>query len=159
MSSIVVAHGLSCSTARRIFLDQGSNPCLPHWQADSSPLSTREALSYFLILICLISFSYIIVLARTSQLALNEAEDVRRWHSLMLNQHDFLLQINVQFMLFYKVSAVPKWWGTRWVRSISERCYDTAARISESEQWGRVRDVGRQTDRASQTDTHTIKLP
>ena len=30
--SIVVAHGLSCSVARRIFPNQGSNECLPHWQ-------------------------------------------------------------------------------------------------------------------------------
>ena len=28
--------GISCSTARGIFLGQGSNPCLLHWQADSS---------------------------------------------------------------------------------------------------------------------------
>ena len=33
--SVVVAHGLSCSAACRIFPDQGSNPCLLHWQADS----------------------------------------------------------------------------------------------------------------------------
>ena len=31
--------GLSCSAACGIFPDQGSNPCLLHWQADSSPLS------------------------------------------------------------------------------------------------------------------------
>ena len=31
--------GLSCSTARELFSDQGSNPCLLHWQADSLPLS------------------------------------------------------------------------------------------------------------------------
>ena len=30
-----VAHGLSCSVARGIFPDQGSNPCPLHWQADS----------------------------------------------------------------------------------------------------------------------------
>ena len=30
-----MAHGLSCSAACGIFLDQGSNPCLLHWQADS----------------------------------------------------------------------------------------------------------------------------
>ena len=29
---------LNCPTACRIFLDQGSNPCPLHWQADSSPL-------------------------------------------------------------------------------------------------------------------------
>ena len=37
--SAAVAHGVCCSTARGIFLDQGSNPCLLHWQVDSSPLS------------------------------------------------------------------------------------------------------------------------
>ena len=33
--SVVVAHGLSCSAARGILLDQGSNLCPLHWQADS----------------------------------------------------------------------------------------------------------------------------
>ena len=38
--SVVVAHGLSCSASAPqllpgIFLDQGSNPCPLHWQADS----------------------------------------------------------------------------------------------------------------------------
>ena len=36
---VAVAHGLSCSAACGIFSDQGSNPCLLHWQADSLPLS------------------------------------------------------------------------------------------------------------------------
>ena len=36
--SIAVAHRLSCSSAYGIFLDQGSNPRLPHWQVDSLPL-------------------------------------------------------------------------------------------------------------------------
>ena len=36
--SVVVAHGPSCSAACGIFLDQGSNPCPLHWQADSQPL-------------------------------------------------------------------------------------------------------------------------
>ena len=39
--SIVAMHRLSCSVARGIFLDQGSNPCPLPWQADSSPLSHR----------------------------------------------------------------------------------------------------------------------
>ena len=39
MDSAVVAQGLSCSAACGIFLDQGSNPCLLHCQADSLPLS------------------------------------------------------------------------------------------------------------------------
>ena len=33
--SVVAAQGLSWPTARGVFLDQGSNPCLLHWQADS----------------------------------------------------------------------------------------------------------------------------
>ena len=37
--SVVVAHGPSCSAACGIFPDQGSNPCPPHWQADTQPLS------------------------------------------------------------------------------------------------------------------------
>ena len=37
--SVVVMHGVSCSEARGIFPDQGSNLCLLHWQADSLSLS------------------------------------------------------------------------------------------------------------------------
>ena len=36
--SVIVAHELSCSMACGIFLDQGSNPCPLHGQADSQPL-------------------------------------------------------------------------------------------------------------------------
>ena len=36
--SVVVAHGPSCSAARGILPDQGSNPRPLHWQADSQPL-------------------------------------------------------------------------------------------------------------------------
>ena len=34
-SSVVVAHGFSCSAAWEIFPDQGPNLCSLHWQADS----------------------------------------------------------------------------------------------------------------------------
>ena len=37
--SVVVAHGLSSSAAGGIFLNQGSNPFLLHWQVDSLLLS------------------------------------------------------------------------------------------------------------------------
>ena len=37
--SVVAAHGLSCSMACGILLDQGWNPCLLHWQVDSLPPS------------------------------------------------------------------------------------------------------------------------
>ena len=36
--SVVVAHGPSCSAARGIFPDRGSNPCPLHWQANAQPL-------------------------------------------------------------------------------------------------------------------------
>ena len=38
-----MAHGLSCSAACGIFPDQGLNPCLLHWQADSLLLSYQES--------------------------------------------------------------------------------------------------------------------
>ena len=34
-ASVVVVHGLSCSVACGMFLDQGSNPRPLHWQVDS----------------------------------------------------------------------------------------------------------------------------
>ena len=37
--TIGVVHGLNCSTAWGIFLDQGSNPCFLPWQKGSSPQS------------------------------------------------------------------------------------------------------------------------
>ena len=42
LGSIVVLYGLSCSTACGIFLDQGSNLCLLHRQADFYPLCHQE---------------------------------------------------------------------------------------------------------------------
>ena len=40
-------HGFSCSEACGIFLDQGSNQCLLHWQMDSLPLSHQGNLFFF----------------------------------------------------------------------------------------------------------------
>ena len=40
-ASTVVMHGLSCSEACGNFMDQGSNQCLLHWQANSLPLSHK----------------------------------------------------------------------------------------------------------------------
>ena len=37
--SVVMENRLCCPLARGIFPDQGLNPCLLHWQADSLPLS------------------------------------------------------------------------------------------------------------------------
>ena len=41
--SVAVAHGLSCSASHEIFSDQGSNPCLLHWQVGSLPLSHQRS--------------------------------------------------------------------------------------------------------------------
>ena len=45
-SSVVVAHRPSCSAARGIFPDQGSNPCPRHWQADSTAPPGKPHLIY-----------------------------------------------------------------------------------------------------------------
>ena len=45
--SVVVAHGPSCSAACGILPDQGSNPCPPHWQADSQPLRHQGSPTFF----------------------------------------------------------------------------------------------------------------
>ena len=44
--SIVVVHGLSCSTPYGILPDQGLNLCLLQWQADSLPLSHQGCSTY-----------------------------------------------------------------------------------------------------------------
>ena len=44
MGSVIVAHGLSCSTACGIFPDQESNLCPHHCQANYLSLSHQEAL-------------------------------------------------------------------------------------------------------------------
>ena len=46
--SIVAAHRLRCSVACAISPDQGSNLYLLHWQAASSPISHKEALSFLI---------------------------------------------------------------------------------------------------------------
>ena len=34
-AAVAEAHGISCSAASGIFLDQGLNPCLLHWQEET----------------------------------------------------------------------------------------------------------------------------
>ena len=47
--SVVAAHGLSCSTAHRIFLDQGSILLVsPAFTVDSLPLSHQRSLVYYI---------------------------------------------------------------------------------------------------------------
>ena len=46
-ASLVVSHGLCCSRACEIFLDQGLNLCPLHWQMDSIPPG-KSSLAYSL---------------------------------------------------------------------------------------------------------------
>ena len=50
--SAVVVHGLSCPSACGIFLDQGSNLCPLHWQADSSPLDQQGSPGVICLKLC-----------------------------------------------------------------------------------------------------------
>ena len=50
--AIAVTHGLSRSAACGIFLDQGSNTCLLHWQVDSLPLSLQGSPIFGLFVSC-----------------------------------------------------------------------------------------------------------
>ena len=62
--SVVVAHGLSCSATCGIFPDQGKNPCLLHWQADSLPLSHwggPELKVYNELLTCMYTYMFVYV--------------------------------------------------------------------------------------------------
>ena len=58
VGSVVVAHGLICSAACGIFLDQGSNPCPLHWQADSQPLRHQGSPMYYILIFCFFATSF-----------------------------------------------------------------------------------------------------
>ena len=50
-----MAHGLSCTVARGIFSDRGSNLCFLHWQVNSLPLSHQES-PVELVAVCILIF-------------------------------------------------------------------------------------------------------
>ena len=50
VDSVVAAHGLGCSMACEIFLDQGLNPCPLPWQAYSYPLYHQGSPVFFLLI-------------------------------------------------------------------------------------------------------------
>ena len=56
--SVVVAHGPSCSTECGIFLDQGSNPCPLHRQADSQPLRQQGSPKVIFLIFLLFTYSF-----------------------------------------------------------------------------------------------------
>ena len=58
-ASVAMVHRFSCSVARGIFPDQGSNPCLLHWQEDSLPLSHQRSPVLFLLIYLIICLLFI----------------------------------------------------------------------------------------------------
>ena len=46
-AAVAEAHGISCSAASGIFLDQGLNPCPLHWQANSYPVYNQRSPDFF----------------------------------------------------------------------------------------------------------------
>ena len=66
--SVAVAHGLSCSTAGGVFLDQGWNPCLQHWQADSQPLDHQESLKDTFLKTTKVKYSFLLKKKKTKTL-------------------------------------------------------------------------------------------
>ena len=48
---VIVVHGLSCSVACGILLEQGLNPCLLHWQAEALPLNYQRSPSWNIYLV------------------------------------------------------------------------------------------------------------
>ena len=57
--------------AHRIFLDQGSNLCLLHWQVDSSPLSHKGSPSVDFLMIGILIWYFIVVWVRLSLIMSN----------------------------------------------------------------------------------------
>ena len=60
--SAVVAHGPSCSAACGILPDQGSNPRLLHWQADSQPLCHQGSPNIFFFFFLIYFYLFMAVL-------------------------------------------------------------------------------------------------
>ena len=86
--SVAVAHGLSCSAACGIFPDQGSNPCLLHWQADSQPLRHHES-PYFIIFDQYLSIRNITFLLN-STIRKRQPQNNDRWQRALGKQQEMV---------------------------------------------------------------------
>ena len=70
-ASVVVAHLLPCSMACGLFLDQGSNPRLLHWQAESQPLDHQGDPTHLcyrrVICLCISGFHFLSIVNLSSR--------------------------------------------------------------------------------------------
>ena len=57
---VVAVQELSCPTAHGILPDQGSNPCLLHWQADLQPLDHQGSPIPFILWSHILFFSFLV---------------------------------------------------------------------------------------------------
>ena len=81
--SVAVAQKLSCSMARGISPDQGSNPHLLHWQVNSLPLSHQGSPNVFL----------------NNTVTWFKTQDTKGYFSLLFSSHPMLLPISNQFLV------------------------------------------------------------
>ena len=79
-SSTAVAHGLSCSETCGVFPDQGSDPCLLHWQAETLPLSHQGSPA---IILLVPSLSQCLLALRKCRAALSVGTGPRRVSPLL----------------------------------------------------------------------------
>ena len=91
-SSVIVAHGPSCSVACGIFPDQGLNPCPLHWQADSQPLRHQGSPP---------SISYSVLFFHLQICSVPSLSPLTQWchHQLRLFPLDWTLFFNCYFSL------------------------------------------------------------
>ena len=99
--SVVVAHGPSCSAACGIFPDQGSNPCLLHWQADSQPLRHQGSPVTMFLNVHIFCFCFLVLIFRELPKLLSPKFLIGSLRNYLFNFHEQLLFSNSFFRLSY----------------------------------------------------------
>ena len=121
--SVVVAHGLSCSAARGIFPDQGSNPCALHWQADSQPLrhqgspwlpllfKVTSALSCWSLILILVPFASCYHYTQSSCIFIMST--FSKWPKFILKEYRFFYKIwSMNFSYWRNCAVFFSWQST-----------------------------------------------
>ena len=147
----VVVPRLSCSAARGIFPDQGLNPCLLHWQADSLPLSQQEnpghaalrAWSYCSLLCLAKQRSYYFLLHPKLYLRdVIQCRGTEAWFSFKCVMHPWTGMVGSESprgctVPLGELSGSLSWGagalqqgGTRWVRALQGPCFPRQPALS-----------------------------